>query len=133
MARALKVCPCTGCPAHDGSCPELVTSGRCTGCARTADRARGTRQQRGYGAAHVNRFRRGVLRKNPLCVCTDQGHGHGPRCLAPSTVADHWPLSRRELVDAGLDPNDPAHGRGLCKPCHDRHTATAQPGGWNNR
>src|SRR3546814_1762911 len=43
----------------------------------------------------TNRFRPGVLAKNPLCVCTDVDHGHGPRCLAPSTVADHWPLDKR--------------------------------------
>jgi 5-methylcytosine-specific restriction protein A len=51
--------------------------------------------------------------------------------VAFATVADHYPLSRKELIDAGLDPNDPQHGRGLCKPCHDRETAQNQPGGWN--
>jgi 5-methylcytosine-specific restriction protein A len=50
--------------------------------------------------------------------------------VAISTVADHWPLSRRELEDQGLDPNDPQHGRGLCKHCHDMETARNQPGGW---
>ncbi|QDY11401.1 hypothetical protein FJK98_02390 [Micromonospora sp. HM134] len=68
-----------------------------------------------------------------MCVCTDDTHDHGRQCLRPSTVADHWPLSRRELVDAGLDANDPTRGRGLCKGCHDRHTSVAQPGGWNAR
>lgn len=34
-------------------CPELIpTPGRCTKHARAADRARGTRQARGYNAAH---------------------------------------------------------------------------------
>lgn len=123
MPRALKPCSRPG-------CPELVASGRCTTCQGQADKRRGTRQERGYGKAHTNRFRPGVLRRHPLCVCEDQDHGHGPRCLAPSTVADHYPRSRRELVATGLDPNDPKHGRGLCKPCHDRHTAEAQPGGF---
>jgi 5-methylcytosine-specific restriction protein A len=45
--------------------------------------------------------------------------------------ADHWPLSRRELVEQGLDPDDPKHGRGLCTSCHSRSTAREQPGGWN--
>jgi len=63
-----------------------------------------------------------VLDRDPICVLCR---------LAASTVADHWPTSRRDLEAAGLDPNDPARGRGLCKPCHDRETARNQPGGWN--
>ncbi|AGL13864.1 hypothetical protein [Actinoplanes sp. N902-109] len=47
-----------------------------------------------------------------------------------STVADHYPLSRRELADRGLNPDDPTAGRGLCKRCHDKSTAVHQPGGW---
>lgn len=49
---------------------------------------------------------------------------------APSVHAEHWPLSRRELVAAGLDLDDPQHGR-LCGPCHSKHTASEQPGGCN--
>lgn len=124
--RALKVCSTRG-------CPELVQSGRCPTCQANAEQRRGTAAQRGYDSKHRSTFRRNVLRKNPLCVCEDQGHDHGTQCLRPSTVADHHPLSRKELVDAGLNPNDPAHGRGLCKGCHDRHTSEAQPGGWNAR
>lgn len=124
MPRALKVC-------STPSCPNLVTAGRCDDCKRAAEARRGTATERGYGSEHRTRFRRGVLKKNPLCVCEDPAHGHGPKCLAPSKVADHWPLSRRELEAMGADPDDPAHGRGICKPCHDRHTSTAQPGGWN--
>jgi len=126
MPRALKTCSAPG-------CPELVTAGRCPSCTARAEAARGTATHRGYGHRHRKLFRAAVLRRNPLCVCVDTGHGHGPRCLRPSTVADHWPLSRRELVDAGLDPDDPEHGRGLCKGCHDRHTSKAQPGGWHSR
>ena len=125
MPRAMHVCSRTG-------CPNLVPKpGRCEDCRKAAEIERGTPAQRGYGSAHRRRFRPGVLRRDPLCVCTDEAHGHGPQCLAPSTVADHWPLSRRELVAVGADPDDPAHGRGICKGCHDRHTSAAQPGGWN--
>jgi phage terminase large subunit-like protein len=46
---------------------------------------------------------------------------------------DNWPRSRRELVTAGLDPDDPRHGRGVCEHCHNHHTSHAQPGGWNSR
>jgi 5-methylcytosine-specific restriction protein A len=51
--------------------------------------------------------------------------------IIPATVADHHPRSRRELQAAGLDPDDPAYGRGLCELHHNRHTARAQPGGFN--
>lgn len=126
MPRALSVCPTP-------SCPNLTAGGRCEDCAKAAEVRRGTATERGYGSRHRTRFRRGVLRRDPLCVCTDEAHGHGPQCLAPSTVADHWPLSRRELVAAGADPDDPANGRGLCASCHNRHTAQAQPGGFAAR
>ena len=126
MPKALKVCSTKG-------CPELVPEGRCPTCQANAEQQRGTAAQRGYDAKHRRIFRAKVLRKNPLCVCTDSGHDHGAQCLRPSSVADHHPLSRKELVDAGLNPNDPDHGRGLCKGCHDQHTAVAQPGGWNAR
>lgn len=103
-------------------CPELVTGGRCPQHQKQAEQSRGSSAQRGYGRRHRDRFRAGVLAKNPVCVeC-------GKR---PSSEADHHPLDRRTLQLRGLDPNDPVYGRGLCKPCHDRHTAQAQPGGWH--
>lgn len=126
MPQALKACSTPG-------CPELVESGRCPDCQGKAEARRGTARQRGYDRKHERSFRTKVLTNNPLCVCTDTDHDHGAQCLRPSTVADHHPLSRRELVDAGLNPNDPEHGRGLCKGCHDQHTSVAQPGGWNAR
>jgi 5-methylcytosine-specific restriction protein A len=105
-------------------CASLTSSGRCDGCKREAEQARGSASQRGYGSRHRDRFRKGTLAKDPVCVL----------CMtAPSTVADHHPLDRRELVQQGLDPNDPQHGRGLCKRCHDRSTSERQPGGWNAR
>lgn len=126
MVRALKTCSTPG-------CPNLVATGRCPTCTRAADQARGTATDRGYGHEHRTRFRAGVLRRDPICTCTDETHGHGARCWNISTVADHHPHSRRELIALGLDPNDPAHGRGLCEDCHNKHTSTAQPGGWNAR
>jgi len=102
-------------------CPNLTTSGRCTACRRKADVARGTATQRGYTSRGHRNFRAAVLRRDPICtVCQ----------LAPSTVADHWPDSRRDLLAAGLDPNDPDRGRGLCAKCHSSETARLQPGGW---
>jgi 5-methylcytosine-specific restriction protein A len=112
---SLRVCPVPG-------CPNLTPGGRCTEHQRQADRARGTASQRGYTSAGHRAFREQVLARDPVCkVCRQQ----------PSTVADHYPTSRRDLLEQGLDPNDPVHGRGLCLPCHSRETAEHQPGGWN--
>jgi 5-methylcytosine-specific restriction protein A len=113
--RALTVCSVPGCPT-------LTDTGRCPEHRAEAERARGTARQRGYGRGHETRFRPAVLARDPVCVLCQQ---------APSVHADHYPLSRRELVAAGLDPDDPRHGRGLCGPCHSRHTAQEQPGGWH--
>lgn len=109
------VCPTPGCPS-------VTTGGRCAACRRGAEQARGSARQRGYGTQHQQRFRAGVLCNHPTCVVCHR---------EPSVVADHWPRSRRELVQLGLDPDDPQYGRGLCSPCHSRETARLQPGGWH--
>ena len=113
-------------PCSTPGCPTLIPKGqsRCTACTTKADRERGTAAQRGYTSRGHRAFRDAVLARDPICkVCLTR----------PSTVADHYPTSRRDLQAQGLDPNDPARGRGLCKPCHDRETAKHQPGGWANR
>ena len=116
---AMRVCSVAGCPdiydQREGS--------RCGTHRAHADRARGTAKERGYKShGHTHRFRPGVLDRDPICV----------RChLAESTVADHYPRDKRELIALGLDSNDPQYGRGLCKPCHDVETAQHQPGGWH--
>lgn len=130
MPRANRVCSCTGCQAHDGSCPELVATGRCSGCKRAAEQRRGTARQRGYDRRHERTFREQVLTRDPLCVCTDTSHGHGPQCLAPSVHADHHPTPLRDLVALGLPPYHPRYGRGLCHSCHSRTTPQHAPGGW---
>lgn len=114
--------------------------GRCE--EHRAEAARATRKARtpagagGYGRQHRTRFRRGVLRKHPYCMCdlSDHDHGSGP-CPRPSTDADHWPVDRRQLLRLGLDVNDPRYGRGLCHSCHSSATARnpRQRGGWNRR
>jgi len=112
--RAMTVCSTPG-------CPEYTAGGRCPDCQAKAERQRGSASQRGYGTQHRRTFRAAVLARDPICVVCGK---------APSRHADHHPMSRRELAAAGLDPNDPRHGRGLCQPCHSRETARHQPGGW---
>lgn len=116
----MRVCSLAGCPTiyPDGE------GSRCTAHRKQADRARGTATQRGYTSRGHISFRIAVLQRDPICVECN---------LRFSTVADHYPLSRKELIDRGLDPNDPARGRGLCAPCHGRETARNQPGGFNTR
>jgi 5-methylcytosine-specific restriction protein A len=104
-------------------CGEFTDQGgRCPDCRAAAEKKRGTARQRGYSREHEQRFRPGVLAVHPMCVLCGQ---------RPSVHADHHPLSRRQLIERGLDPNDPRYGRGLCQPCHSRETAQHQPGGWN--
>lgn len=104
-------------------CPVLVDKGvrLCDACTREAERLRGSPTARGYGRRHRRTFREGVLARDPICVLCHR---------RPATDADHYPRSRRELAAAGLDPNDPQYGRGLCHPCHSSETAAHQPGGF---
>jgi 5-methylcytosine-specific restriction enzyme A len=106
-------------------CPTLTASSRCDLHAKDE---RGSSAARGYGSKHRRLFRSAVLaRAGYLCVL------RLPGCSDIATVADHFPLSRRELVEAGMNPNDPGHGRALCASCHNKETARNQPGGWNAR
>lgn len=111
----MRVCSTPGCPevypAAEGS--------RCRTHRAEADRNRGSR---GYSTKGHQAFRVAVLTRDPICVLCRR---------RPSTVADHHPHSRRDLINAGMNPNDPQHGRGLCAPCHNSETARNQPGGWN--
>lgn len=69
MPRSLKVCAQPGCPI-------LTTTRRCDTHTKTAELARGTRQQRGYGPEHVaerERWRPHVEAglvdcRNPVCL-----------------------------------------------------------------
>ena len=115
----MRVCSQPGCPTIYDS-----TDSRCDQHRKIADQAHWART-RGYNTkGHRLRFRPGVLERDPICVLCH---------VAQSTDADHYPLSREDLLEQGLDANDPQHGRGLCSTCHKQQTAQHQPGGWNNR
>jgi hypothetical protein len=79
--RALTVCPCSGCPAHPYRCTALVRGGRCPRCERQADRARGSRQARGYDTEH-DRLR---ARWKPR-VEAGGVHCHAAVCVEPARL-----------------------------------------------
>lgn len=130
MPRAMKVCSKPG-------CPQLVAAGvgQCADHRSAANRARGGYATRGGGnSTDWRRARAACLRRDPVCRCTDEHHGHGPACVAPATVADHYPETKAELVARGVTDPDALHRlRGLCGSCHGKHTARTSPGGWNAR
>lgn len=107
-------------------------SAKCVDCLARSRRPRPSATAQGYDAEHRDRFRAGVLQRDPVCVCTEQQHGHGTPCGARSEHADHWPLSKRELQSRDWDEHDPRHGRGLCAACHSKETGRHQPAGWND-
>jgi hypothetical protein len=43
--------------------------------------------------------------------------------IAASTVVRHYPLTRRELIEQGRDPNDRERCRALWQCCHDMSKA----------
>ncbi|QDY79306.1 HNH endonuclease [Streptomyces qinzhouensis] len=107
--------PCTA-----PGCPELTPrGGRCPKHQKEADRAREA-GGRTYDT-RWQRVRRAYLYANPWCVL----------CSALANVADHHPVSRRELIARG-EPNPDAwkHMRPVCASCHNAETAQRQPGGF---
>jgi 5-methylcytosine-specific restriction enzyme A len=103
--------PCTRCGSP------AIKGGRCQRHSRQADGQRGTATQRGYTSDGHQAFRDEVLKA--------AGHRCAV-CGAEADIADHYPHSRRELVVLGMNPDDPRHGRALCKRHHDQHTASTQ-------
>ena len=108
-------------------CPGRVTTGRCAHCLETRQtnpRLRiETTAERGYGSPWRTR-RYAYLTTHPYCAL----------CGRLATIADHYPIARRQLVATG-DPAPDAdhHLRPLCKPCHDHETGLRQPGGWRQQ
>lgn len=99
------VCPCIGCEAHQGSCPTIVDKGRCTRCARSVRRRRGTTTEQGLGWQHQQRRSElilGAIGTN----CPDCGR---VMVSASEMVADHSTQDRSR-------PADRVH----CRPCSDR-------------
>ncbi len=119
----MRVCGVPGCPSvyprSEGS--------RCAAHRKAARQARYETNNVYSSKAH-RAFRNAVLTRDVYCQAL------GPDgCVQFATVADHYPLTRRELVELGLDPNSPTAGRGLCATHHNQHTAATTPSGWADR
>lgn len=108
-------------PCSVPGCPELTPrGGRCPAHEREANQDRASRGGAVY-TTRWQRIRRAYLYANPWCLL----------CGRAAKVADHFPLSRRELIAWGEpNPDAPKHLRSLCVVCHNRETAKRQPGGF---
>jgi 5-methylcytosine-specific restriction protein A len=108
-------------PCPIPGCPELTSGGQCPKHRREAAKLRAPTSDDRYASTRWKRLRRAFIYANPWCVL----------CARAATVADHFPLSRRQLRDQGVtDPDSPERLRALCASCHNRETARLQPGGW---
>ena len=116
--------PPTRCP----TCKTLHHGiGKCDRCKaavqKASDQQRGSAAARGYGR-NWTKIRGHYLKRNPQCCL----------CQAAAEVPDHYPVSRRDLIERGdLHPDADQHLRPLCRPCHSKQTAIHEPGGWNRR
>ena len=107
-------------PCSVPGCPELTTGGRCPAHEKEANALRVTPGTSAYGRRWPL-IRKRYLYAHPWCVL----------CSRTATVADHFPLSRRQLLARGVvNPDAFGHLRPLCTSCHNRETAKHQPGGW---
>ncbi|MYW05765.1 HNH endonuclease [Streptomyces sp. SID3343] len=106
-------------PCPIPGCPELTSGGQCAKHKREANKSR-VSNGKSYDV-RWQRTRRAYLYANPWCVL----------CAQPAVVADHHPITRRQLIDQGVsDPDAPERLRPLCVRCHNGETAKRQPGGW---
>lgn len=114
--RAQRRCP---------RCRKIYTGNACPTCKqRDQNRlvaVRGTSAERGYDLKWA-RIRAQFLRHHPTCEI----------CGNPAKVADHHPVSRKDLVAQG-DPHPDSWDklRPLCKSCDRREGNAKEPGGWN--
>lgn len=115
MPRPSRVCPVPGCPTlvpGGGRCPTHRAQAQ-RGLARQR-RANGEDSMSVYSTTRWRTTRTRYLRTHTQCVV----------CHAKSTVVDHV-VPRAILMGAGVHrPDDHQWLQPLCKPCHDRKTAS---------
>lgn len=107
--RARRTCP---------NCKRVLTTrGPCPICrARRDARAPGTNN---YNTSTWMARSAEYLLTHPWCRL----------CGKRAKVADHHPLSRRDLIRFGLDPDTDDRLRPLCQSCHAKETNKYQGGG----
>lgn len=90
--------------------------------AKRAVDPRAAERAKPYGRKWREGPRKACLQRDPVCtVCG----------LAPSTVADHHPLERAELLELGVEDCDAlAYLRGVCASCHSRKSARGRFKRW---
>jgi 5-methylcytosine-specific restriction protein A len=87
--------------------------------ARRADEERRPRSERRYGET-FERNREILLKPKPLCACG---------CGRIADTADHWPVSRRDLIAQGVPDPDALHRlRPLYHVCHARKSGGERRG-----
>jgi 5-methylcytosine-specific restriction protein A len=110
-------------PCSQPGCPELVR-GRDGACAEHSKQRAAQRQNRGgssYGRDWRERVQPRFIYRNPWCVL----------CGQRAQVADHWPISRRDLIARGeRNPDAVTHLRPLCKACDAKERPKREPGGF---
>ena len=88
-------------PCAEADCPTPVPHGtsRCPTHTRARDRARGTRQQRGYGAEHIRERRRwqNLIQAGAPVTCA--------RCGTPILPGADWHLDHAEDRTQYLGPS----------------------------
>jgi 5-methylcytosine-specific restriction protein A len=114
-------------PCSHFGCGQLVSSGACAvhkkEVRKRHDDQRGSASERGY-TSRWTKARATYLRSRPLClICKAAGR------LVPATVVDHIIPHRG---DQTLFWDKENNWQPLCKPCHDKKTAT-EDGGFGNR
>ena len=107
--------PCTW-----AGCAALVSQGsRCAEHKRKAEHERGSAHERGYTSAWT-KARAAYLASHPLCArCQRDGR------VTAAGVVDHIVPHRG---DKALFWDSDGNWQPLCKPCHDRKTATEDGG-----
>ncbi len=107
-------------------CRVKVERGRCEphrkAFQKERDRYRGSAASRGYGR-RWQKARKGFLARHPLCVTCDLKN-----IVTAATVVDHI-KPHRGNQSLFWDRNN---WQALCKPCHDRKTATEE-GSWASK
>lgn len=97
-------------------CANRVPSGYCDECRRSSEKARGTKQERGYGDAWP-KLRSTKLASDPLCEdCKDVGR------VKLASQVHHI----RKIADAPALRLALENLRSLCVPCHNARTARGE-------